>query len=64
MQGIANSPTTPGYYVQNNQNFFTDVTSTTSGCASDARSTGTLNQIFQAISNDLTVSRLIPNGTT
>jgi len=65
MQGIANSPTSnaPGY-VQNNQNFFTDVTSVTSGCASSARSTGTLNQIFQAISDDLTVSRLIPNSTT
>jgi Flp pilus assembly protein TadG len=64
MQDIANSPTTPGSYEQNNQNFFTDVTSTTSSCAADARSTGTLDEIFQAISNDLTVSRLIPNSTT
>ncbi|MGB8685219.1 MAG: TadG family pilus assembly protein [Candidatus Binatus sp.] len=64
MQGIANSPTTPGSYSQNNNNFFTDVTSTTSSCASDARSTSTLDQIFQAIGLDLTTSRLIPNGTT
>ncbi|MGA7871114.1 MAG: hypothetical protein WCA22_09460 [Candidatus Binatus sp.] len=64
MQGIANSPTSSGSYEQNNSNFFTDVTSTKSGCASYARSTGTLNQIFQQIANDLTVSRLIPIGTT
>src|SRR5208337_1703339 len=63
MQGIANSPTSAGSYAQNNSNFFTDVTYTTSGCASSARSTGTLDQIFQAISSDLTVSRLIPIGT-
>lgn len=64
MQGIANSPTTPGSYVQNNSNFFLDGTSTKSACASAARSTATLNQIFQAIGGDLTVSRLLPNGTT
>jgi hypothetical protein len=64
MQQIANSPTSTGGYTQNNQNFFTDETSTTSGCAASARSTGTLNQIFKAISSDLTVSRLIPNSTT
>jgi len=65
MQGIANSPSSssPGY-MQNNSNFFSDVTSTKSGCASDARSTTTLDQIFKAIAGDLTVSRLIPASTT
>jgi hypothetical protein len=64
MQAIANSPTTPGAYQQNNANFFTDVSSTKSSCASAARSTSTLDQIFKTIGGDLTVSRLIPNGTT
>jgi hypothetical protein len=64
MQQIANSPGSTGGYSQNNQNFFTDATSTRSGCAASARSTGTLDEIFKAISGDLTVSRLIPNSTT
>jgi hypothetical protein len=64
MQAIANSPTTAGSYQQNNANFFTDVSSTKSSCASSARSTSTLDQIFKTIAGDLTVSRLIPNGTT
>ncbi len=64
IQGMANSPTTPGSYVQNNSNFFLDGTSTTTGCAADARSVSDLNTIFKIISSDLTVSRLIPNGTT
>ncbi len=64
IQGMANSPTTPGSYVQSNQNFFLDASSTKAACAADARSVTSLDQIFQAISNDLTVSRLIPNSTT
>ncbi len=64
MQAIANSPTSPGSYQQNNANFFTDVSSTKSSCASAARSTSTLDEIFKTIAGDLTVSRLIPNGTT
>lgn len=64
MQAIANSPTTAGSYQQNNANFFTDVSSTKSSCSSAARSTSTLDQIFKTIAGDLTVSRLIPNGTT
>ena len=41
--------------------FFAD---TTSGCASLARPTTTLNQIFTQIAQDLSLSRLIPDGTT
>jgi hypothetical protein len=33
-------------------------------CIAAARPTSTLNQIFQAIAGDLTVAKLIPNGTT
>ncbi|MGA2437320.1 MAG: vWA domain-containing protein [Acidobacteriaceae bacterium] len=58
MEGIAS---TPSY-------FFSDYTSSVSGvdktCISASQPTSNLNQIFQYIGNDLTVARLIPNGTT
>jgi Putative Flp pilus-assembly TadE/G-like len=45
--------------------FFSDYTATGSGgCVGSASSTTTLNGIFKEIGNNLTVSRLIPNGTT
>jgi hypothetical protein len=56
MQGIASSP----------QNFFSDYTASQGGgaCISASRPTTGLTQIFTIIAGDLTVARLIPNGTT
>ena len=34
------------------------------GSCTTTRTTTTLNQIFAAIAGDLTVAKLIPNGTT
>jgi hypothetical protein len=49
----------PGY-------FFSDYTATggSSSCISASQPVSSLNQIFQVIAGDLTVSKLIPNGTT
>lgn len=46
--------------------FFSDYTATggSSSCISSSQPVSTLNQIFQVIAGDLTVSKLIPNGTT
>jgi hypothetical protein len=50
------------------QNFFSDYGQSGSGidatCVSAAQPTSNLNQIFTDIAGDLTVARLIPNGTT
>jgi len=48
------------------QNFYSDYTAkgSDSTCISASQPTSNLNQIFTDIGNDLTVSRLIPNGTT
>jgi Putative Tad-like Flp pilus-assembly len=56
MQQIASSP---GY-------FFSDYTATgaSSSCISDSQPVTNLSQIFQVIAGDLTVAKLIPNGTT
>jgi len=56
MQDMASAP----------QYFFSDYTATggTSSCISASQPTTNLNQIFVQIAGDLTVSRLIPNGTT
>lgn len=56
MQGIASAP----------QNFFSDYTASSGSgtCISASRPTSNLNQIFTIIAGDLTVARLIPNGTT
>ncbi|MGP8258675.1 MAG: TadG family pilus assembly protein [Acidobacteriaceae bacterium] len=56
MQKIASAP----------QNFYSDYTATggTSSCISASQPTTNLNQIFLDIAGDLTVARLIPNGTT
>jgi len=56
MEGIASSP----------QYFFSDYTQsgTTGSCISASQPTSNLNQIFTDIAGDLTVARLIPNGTT
>lgn len=45
--------------------YFSDdpATGTDPTCVAAARPTSSLNQIFQAIAGDLTVARLIPNGT-
>lgn len=46
--------------------FFSDYTATggSSSCISASQPVTSLNQIFQVIAGDLTVSKLIPNGTT
>ena len=45
--------------------FFSDYTATGgSSCISASQPVTNLNQIFQVIAGDLTVSRLVPNGTT
>lgn len=46
--------------------FFSDYTATggSSSCISASQSDTNLNKIFQVIASDLTVSKLIPNGTT
>lgn len=56
MQQIASSP---GY-------FFSDYTATggDSSCISASQPATSLTQIFQVIAGDLTVAKLIPNGTT
>jgi hypothetical protein len=56
MERMASSP---GY-------FFSDYTATggSSSCISAAQPVTSLNQIFQVIAGDLTVSKLVPNGTT
>jgi Putative Flp pilus-assembly TadE/G-like len=56
MEQMASSP---GY-------FFSDYTATggSSSCISASQPVSSLNQIFQVIAGDLTVSKLIPNGTT
>ncbi len=56
MEQMASSP---GY-------FFSDYTATggSSSCISASQPVTSLNQIFQVIAGDLTVSKLIPNGTT
>ena len=56
MERMASSP---GY-------FFSDYTATggSSSCISASQPVSSLNQIFQVIAGDLTVSKLIPNGTT
>jgi Flp pilus assembly protein TadG len=56
MEGIASQP----------QYFFSDYTQsgTTGSCISASQPTSNLNQIFTDIAGDLTVARLIPNGTT
>ena len=56
MERMASSP---GY-------FFSDYTATggSSSCISASQPVTNLNQIFQVIAGDLTVSKLIPNGTT
>ena len=47
------------------QNFFSDYTASNNGqCISASQPTTNLNQIFTVIAGDLTVARLIPNGTT
>jgi hypothetical protein len=48
------------------QNFFSDYTATggSSSCISASQATTNLNQMFSDIAGDLTVARLIPNGTT
>jgi Flp pilus assembly protein TadG len=48
------------------QYFYSDYTATggSSSCISSAQSTTGLNQIFTRIAGDLTVGRLIPDGTT
>jgi hypothetical protein len=50
---------TPGY-------FFSDYTATggSSTCISASQPVSGLNQIFQVIAGDLTVAKLVPNGTT
>jgi len=56
MEAIASSPS----------KFFSDYTATGSSgtCISSSNPTSNLNQIFQKIASQLTVARLIPNGTT
>ncbi len=56
MQGIASAT----------QYFYSDYTASggSSSCISSAQSTTGLNQIFTRIAGDLTVGRLIPDGTT
>jgi hypothetical protein len=46
--------------------FFSDYTATggSSSCISSSQPVSSLNQIFQVIAGDLTISKLIPNGTT
>ena len=44
--------------------FSDDPSGGSSACAAYARPTTSLNQIFAAIAGDLTVAKLIPNGTT
>jgi hypothetical protein len=44
--------------------FFSDGGSSTNACASAARPTTDLNQIFYEIAQDLTVARIIPDNTT
>jgi hypothetical protein len=46
--------------------FFSDYTATggSSTCISDSQPVSKLSQIFQVIAGDLTVAKLIPNGTT
>jgi hypothetical protein len=45
--------------------FYSDYTATggSSTCISASQPVSGLNQIFQAIATDLTVAKLIPNGT-
>lgn len=56
MQQIASAP---GY-------FFSDYTATggTSSCVSASQPVSSLAQIFEVIAGDLTVAKLVPNGTT
>ena len=46
--------------------FFSDYTATgaSSSCISASQPVTSLSQIFQVVAGDLTVSKLIPNGTT
>jgi hypothetical protein len=46
--------------------FFSDYTATgaSSSCVSESQSVTNLNQIFKVIASDLSVAKLIPNGTT
>jgi hypothetical protein len=48
------------------QNFFSDYTQggTSGTCISSSQPTTNINQIFTDIAGDLSVARLIPNGTT
>ena len=48
------------------QYFFSDYTQSgsSSSCSSSSQPTSNLNQIFTEIASDMTVARLIPNGTT
>jgi hypothetical protein len=58
-QAMERMASSPGY-------FFSDYTATggSSSCISASQPVSSLNQIFQVIAGDLTVSKLIPNGTT
>jgi hypothetical protein len=58
-QAMAQMASSPG-------NFYSDYNQSGSGsnCFSDAQPTTDLNQIFSNIAGDLTLSRLIPDGTT
>ena len=58
-QTMRQMASTPGY-------FFSDYAATggSSSCISASQPVTSLNQIFQVIAGDLTVAKLIPNGTT
>jgi hypothetical protein len=58
--------TTMQQMATNSSTFFSDYTATGSSgsCVSASRPTTNLNEIFTEIAGDLTVARLIPNGTT
>jgi hypothetical protein len=62
MENIASSPGV----IPDATKFFSDYTATGSSgaCISSANPTTNLNQIFQKIAGQLTVARLVPNGTT
>jgi Flp pilus assembly protein TadG len=63
---LTNTPcTTMQQMASNSSTFFSDYTATGSSgsCISASRPTTNLNEIFTEIAGDLTVARLIPNGT-
>jgi hypothetical protein len=60
---LQNMASSPGH-IPDASKFFSDTVGGTSSCTSAAHSITDLDTIFKTIAGDLTVARLIPNGTT